>query len=685
MKISVAWLRELIEIHESPVELREPLSRLGLVVESLTRNGDDSVLEIEVTSNRPDCLSHLGIARELSAFYHRPLKKPAAAANLRLSREEIPYTIEIEEPGLCPRYTGLVMDGIRVAPSPAWMQRRLEAAGMRPLNNIVDITNYVLLELGHPLHAFDFLRLRGGKIVVARAQPGQKLITLDGLERELDHEMLMINDAQGPVAIGGVMGGFDSEITDQTRTVLLECAYFQPASIRRTAKKLGLSTEASYRFERGADWDDTISALTRTSQLIQELAGGRVAGSLQDVYPKKLKPARLMLRRTRAEALLGVKLKDSFIASSLKRLGFEPAARSSGVWRVTCPTYRADMELEADLIEEVARFYGYDDIPATFPDAKTSGLPSPVSPVENAARGILLGLGYSESVNLSFASESEHGEFGGEPGGRVAIKNPLTEETQFLRATLASGLVRAAKRNFNHDQRDVRIFEIGKVYRLDLNGRPSERDALGILGTGDFAGRNWHHQGDTYDFFHLKGVIAALLRGMRSLPWEMVPAPEARWLNPANAAALIIERGRIGFAGSLHPALEEEYKLKQPVFLAEIDFEQLSRSVFTATQYQPLPRYPAVQRDLSVIIPRDIPYRDLRLGILNLQIAELRSVDLIDVYEGEKIPAGKLSLTLRLVFQDCEKTLTVDRVQSFSDNVLNFLRTNYGAELRRSV
>ena len=420
---------------------------------------------------------------------------------------------------------------------------------MRPLNNLVDITNYVLLELGHPLHAFDFLRLRGGKIVVARAQPGQKLTTLDGVERELDPEMLMINDAQGPVAIGGVMGGLDSEITDRTRTVLLECAYFQPASIRRTAKKLGLATEASYRFERGADWDDTISAITRASQLIQELAGGHVAGSLRDIYPRKLRPARLRLRRSRAEALLGVKLKDSFIASTLRRLGFEPVARSSGVWSVTCPTYRADMELEADLIEEVARFHGYDDIPATFPGAQTSGLASPVYPVESATRGILLGLGYSESVHLSFAGQGEHVEFGGNDGDRVVIKNPLTEETQFLRATLASGLVRTAKHNFNHEQRDVRIFEIGKVYRLDSNGRPSERAALGILGAGDFAGRNWHHPGGSYDFFHLKGVIAALLRGLRSLPWEMVPAPEVPWLNPANAAALIIEDRRVGFGG----------------------------------------------------------------------------------------------------------------------------------------
>jgi phenylalanyl-tRNA synthetase beta chain len=685
MKISVAWLREMVEIPESPEELREPLSRLGLVVESLTRYGDDSVLEIEVTSNRPDCMSHLGIARELSAFYRRPLEKPPAAGRLRLSREEIPYTIEIKDPALCPRYTGLVMDGIHVAPSPGWMQRRLEAAGMRPLNNIVDITNYVLLELGHPLHAFDFQRLGGGKIVVARAQPGQKLTTLDGVERELDHEMLMINDARGPVAIGGVMGGLDSEITERTRTVLLECAYFHPASIRRTAKKLGLATEASYRFERGADWDDTISAIARTSRLIQEIAGGHVAGSLRDIYPRKLKPARLRLRRSRAEALLGVKLKDSFITSTLKRLGFESAGASAGVWRVTCPTYRADMELEADLIEEVARFYGYDNIPATFPGSRTSGLPSPVSRVESAARGILLGLGYSESVNLSFAGQSEHVEFGDAGGGRVFIKNPLTEETGFLRATLASGLVRTAKRNFNHEQRDLRLFEIGKVYRLDSNGRPGERDTLGILGTGDFAGHNWHHPGGNYDFFHLKGVISALLRGMRSLPWEMVPAPEVPWLNPANAATLVIEGARVGCAGSLHPALEEQYKLKQPVFLAEIDFEQVARSVFTPVQYQILARYPVAQRDLSVIVARDIPYRDLRLGILNLQMAELMSVDLVDVYEGEKIPAGKLSLTLRFVFLDREKTLTVDRVQSFSDNVLNFLRNNYGAELRRSV
>ena len=685
MKISVAWLRELIEIDESPEMLREALSRLGLVVESLERNGDDSILEVEVTSNRPDCLSHLGIARELSALYHRPVRNPAAAAKLRLSREAIPYTIEIDEPELCPRYTGLVMAGIQVAPSPAWMQLRLEAAGMRPLNNIVDITNYVLLELGHPLHAFDFRRLRGGKIVVAGAKPGARLVTLDGVERELDPEMLMINDAQGPAAVGGVMGGLDTEITDQTRTVLLECAYFHPGSIRRTARKLGLSTEASYRFERGADWNDTVSALSRVCHLIQELAGGHVAGSLQDIYAKKIKPATLRLRRSRAEALLGVKLKDSFVPATLKRLGFKTASRSSGVWQVTCPSYRADMELEADLIEELARFHGYDKIPTTFPGSHTAGIPSPVFLPESSTRQILLGLGYSETVNLSFSGENEQREFGADTGKRVVIKNPLTEDTQFLRTTLASGLVRTAKRNFNHDQWEVRIFEIGKVYRLDSAGRPGEHATLGILGTGDFAGRNWHHPGGDYDFFHLKGVITALLRGLRSSPWEILPAPEVGWLNPANAAVLIMNGTRLGVAGSLHPSLAEEYKLKQPVFLAEIDFEQLASGAFLPVQYQPLARYPAVQRDLSVIVSRDIPYRDLRLGILDLQIPELLSVDLVDVYEGESIPAGKLSLTLRFVFQDREKTLTVDRVQGFSDNILNFLRTNYGAELRRLV
>jgi phenylalanyl-tRNA synthetase beta chain len=683
MKISIEWLKEYVDVPEAPARLKEDLTLSGLVVESVMESDGNTVLELEITSNRPDCLSHVGVAREVAALYQRPLRMPPLRKRLQLRTDKLPYSVEILDPKLCPRYVGLVMDGIRVAPSPSWMQRRLNAAGMRPVNNIVDITNYVLLELGHPLHAFDFNQLRRGKIVVARARGGQKMTTLDGIERVLDEEMLLINDGEGPVAIAGVMGGLHSEISESTRIVLLECAYFDPLSVRRTAKKLGLSTEASYRFERGADWDNTVRAIARTCTLIEEHAGGRIAGGVQDVYPTKINPVAIELHRARAESLLGVKLTDDFVESTLRRLNFKLVRRGRSAWQVTCPTYRADMELEADLIEELARFHGYQNIPTTIPPARSAGIPSPVHHYESTARRILLGLGYSEAVNLSFAGESEHQEFppqGG--GGRVAIRNPLTEETQFMRSTLAPGLVRSARRNFNYDLRQVSLFEIGNVYRSGPDGKPVERATLGILATGDFAKHNWAHPEGSYDFFHLKGVVMALLQGMRSAPAAITPVSDVPWLNSADASAISIDGQCVGVVGSLHPELEEKYKLKQPVFLAEIDYAALCRLAFTSAHYEPLPKYPAAERDLSILVGRDATYGAIRSGIEGLGIGELVKTDLIDVYEGNKVPQGKISLTLRLTFQDREKTLTVDRVQGFSDNILNYLKNTIGAILR---
>lgn len=682
MRISIEWLKEYVDIQESPEKLKQDLSMIGLLVEAITEAPGTTVLEIEVTSNRPDCLSHIGIAREVAALYRRPLKTPPVEENLSLAEERIPFSIEIRDPEHCPRYVGLVMDGITVGTSPEWMQRRLEAAGMRPLNNVVDITNYVLLELGHPLHAFDYDVLRGGKIVVGRSRQGARFTTLDGAERELDGDMLMINDGEGPVAIAGVMGGLNSEISLTTKRVLLESAYFQPASIRRTSKKLGLSTEASYRFERGADWENTITAIARTCRLIGELAGGRIAGSLQDVYPARKSPVTIHLRQQSANALLGVDMESEFIESTLKRLNFTLDGKGAGVWDVTCPTYRADMELEADLIEELARFYGYDNIPATLPPSRKIGVPSPVYALENTIRSIMTGQGYCEAVNLSFASEQDHREFPPLEGDRIAVRNPLTEDTQYMRTSLAPGLVRSARRNFNYGQRRVRLFEIGRVYGPGPDGTPGERNMVGILGTGGVTESNWTAPAADYTFYHLKGEISALLRGLRVPAFEIESADTVAWLNPADAAVLKIAGETLGVMGSLSPVLAEKYKLKQPVFLAEIDFERLARHAFAPVHYEALPKYPSVERDMSIVVGREVAYRALSAGVMRLGIPELKEVDLIDVYEGEKIPAGKVSLTLRFTFLDRERTLTVDRVQGFIDTVLSYLTSTFGAGLR---
>jgi phenylalanyl-tRNA synthetase beta chain len=682
MKISIEWLQEYVEIRESPEKLKEDLSMIGLLVESMAAVHGTHVLEIEVTSNRPDCLSHIGMAREIAALYGRQLKRPPMQENLSITSDRIPYEIEIRDEELCPRYVGLVMDGIQVGTSPDWMKRRLEAAGMRPLNNVVDITNYVLLEMGHPLHAFDYEVLRKRKIVVARARQGARFQTLDGIERELDGEMLMINDGDGPVAIAGVMGGMNSEISISTKRILLESAYFSPASIRRTSKKLGLLTEASYRFERGADWDNTVPAIARTCILIEQLAGGKIAGNLKDVYPRKKDPVRITLRQANTKALLGADLTSDFIESTLRRLNFDLVLEGEKTWQVTCPTYRADMELEADLIEELARFYGYGNIPSTLPPSKTIGVHSPVYKLENSIREIVSGQGYNEAINLSFANEADHPEYPPLQGERTAVRNPLTEDTQYMRTSLAPGLVRSAKRNFNYGQRLVRLFELGKVYRLGSDGIPFERNMLGILGTGGFTNQNWESPSASYNFFHLKGVLSILLQGVRVPSFEFEPAGEIPWLNPAEAAVLKVGEETAGVLGALSASLEEKYKIKQLVYLAEIDFACIEKFAFVPPSYNPLPKYPSAERDMSIVVSRDLAFQTIRKGILRLGISELVQLQLIDVYEGKKIPEGKVSLTLRLTFQDREKTLTVDRVQNFIDTILSFIHKTYGAGLR---
>jgi phenylalanyl-tRNA synthetase beta chain len=682
MKISIEWIRDYVDLQESPEKLKEDLSMVGLLVETMSEVHNSPVLEVEVTSNRPDCLSYIGMARQISAMYQRPLKTPPVQTNLEASSDTIPFAIEIRDEELCPRYAGLVMDGVKIEPSPIWMQQRLEAAGMRPLNNIVDISNYVLLEMGHPLHTFDFDVLRKGKIVVDRAKQGQVFQTLDGTERQLDNGMLMINDGEGPVAIAGVMGGLNSEISLSTRRVLIESAYFRPPSVRRTSRKLGLSTEASYRFERGADWNYVIPAIARTCHLIERLAGGRIVGSLQDVYPKKQEPVRILLHRAHVASLLGVEMIEEFVDSTLYRLGFKLEAKGQGVWEVSCPSFRADMELEADLIEELACFYGYQNIPSVLPPSQTAGMHSPVYALENAIRKLMVGQGYSEALNLSFASEADHVDFPTRESGRIAVKNPLTEDTQYMRTTMAPGLVRSAKRNFSFDQKMIRLFEIGKVYGPGPDGIPNERSAVGILGTGGFAGLNWANPSPEYGFFHLKGLIDVLMQGLRIRAYTIKPTTDVAWLNPRDAAKLEIGDDCVGMFGSLSPVLEDKYKLRQPAFLAELDFDRLAKYAFSPVMYASLPKFPSVERDMSIVVSRETTYYAIYGGIMGLGIPELSKIDLIDVYEGEKIPKGSISLTLRFTFQDSERTLTVDRVQGFIDTILSLLTKSYGAGLR---
>jgi phenylalanyl-tRNA synthetase beta chain len=380
--------------------------------------------------------------------------------------------------------------------------------------------------------------------------------------------------------------------------------------------------------------------------------------------------------------LLGVEMTEDFVESTLRLLGFKLEAKGKGVWEVSCPSFRADMELEADLIEELACFYGYQNIPSVLPPSQTAGIHSPVYVLENAIRNLMIGQGYSEALNLSFSSEADHIDFPPQEQGRIAVKNPLTEDTQYMRTTMAAGLVRSAKRNFNFDQKLIRLFEIGKVYGPRPDGIPDERNAVGILGTGGFAGLNWANPSPEYGFFHLKGLVDVLMQGLRIREYTIKPTTNVSWLNPRDAAILEIGGECVGLLGSLSPVLEDKYKLKQPVRLAELDFDRLAKYAFAPVVYASLAKFPSVERDMSIVVSRETTYYAIYSGIMGLGIAELLGIELIDVYEGEKIPKGSISLTLRLTFQDPEKTLTVDRVQGFIDAILSLLTKSFGAGLR---
>jgi phenylalanyl-tRNA synthetase beta chain len=690
MKISYRWLKELVDIEATPQELRSKLTMVGVAVESITESGDDYIFEMEITSNRPDCLNHIGVAREVAAIYGVPLRLPEAAAPVIEPPEELNYTVEIADPKRCRRYSALVMDQVQVGPSPDWMQKRLEALGLRPVNNIVDITNYVLMEYGHPLHAFDFAKLDGGKIIVRKARTGETIFTLDGKARDLDASMLVIADASKPVALAGIMGGLESEISELTRTILLESAYFDPASVRRTAKRLALSTDASYRFERGADINATVKAIERTSQLIREIAGGKVCGKLVDVYPKPVKTKAVRLRHKRITQLIGVEMEKSFVESTLARLGFQVEPAGAKAWKVTPPSHRVDIGIEADLIEEVTRHYGYDKIPATLPAGNVIGSFSPAEEKERVAGTTLRGLGYNEAINWIFINPDQAAAF--RPSGTVplVITNPISDVDSALRTSLIPSLLKVVTHNLNFKNKNVKIFELGKAY-FSEGEQPGERRMLGLALTGDTTEPYWGAKPEPVNFFHIKGAVEALLGQWRIGNYEIRPAEDLTYFHPYIAGRIYHNGRPIGSLGRLHPSIQEEQKLEQEIFLAEIDMEEILKLETPEPLYERLPRFPAIDRDISFVVDDKVQYEDIRRAILGPyrvvekpgdSIEPIREVKIFDVYRGEHLPSGKKSLSIRIRLQHPERTLTREEADEFTATIRNLLQTQFNAELR---
>jgi phenylalanyl-tRNA synthetase beta chain len=697
MNISYNWLRELTDIEVAPDELARRLTMAGLAVDAVHEAGEDFVLDIDLTSNRPDCLSHLGIAREASALLRGELRLPDTQASAVEGRAADFTSVEIEDEELCPRYAARVVRGVKVGPSPDWLVRRLQAIGQRSINNVADITNFVMHELGQPLHAFDLSTLAEHRIVVRRALAGEKIRTLDGTERVLDAEMLVIADAARAVAIAGVMGGEETEISATTSDVLIESAYFNPASVRRTSKALGMQTEASYRFERGTDYEGVRRAGDRCVALICELTGGSVTVDAVDVYPRKLARPAVSFRPRRVNELTGLSVPSEECARILSSLGFEQEASDSGIdssSTFAVPSWRTDVSIEEDLVEEVARLYGYEKIVEALPASGMAGEYLSGDTRRRAARQALTALGLSEAVSFSFIDVSHDGRFellpelpasGDDDGGEafVALSNPIIEGSTRMRPTLLPGLLEAVRHNFNHGTRNVRLFELGRVFASAGNvdsTRPLEVEALALVLTGA-ASEEGRASGRELDFYDIKGAFEAAAEavGTGELSFE---AASILHLREGQSARVSLDGRAVGTLGRLSEELAATYKFRQPVYLAEVNLGALLEAGVRPVRYKPLARFPSVVRDVSLVAGRDASFGEMRRAILGLGIEQCRAVALVDVYEGASLPEGKRSLTLRVEYRADERTLRDEEVDELHARVVEELESGFGAQLR---
>jgi len=667
MKVSVNWLKEFVEVPSDPRRLKSDLTMIGLNTESFAPVADDWVLDVEVTTNRPDCLSHYGVARELATLYRQSLKSEEVAVQEAGKPASAAASIEIADPELCARYCGRVVQNVQVRPSPSWLVQRLEAIGQRPINNVADITNYVLMEMGHPLHAFDLSRLKRQSIIVRRAKPGEPLRTLDRVDRTLTPEDLVIADGERPVALAGVMGGEETEISPSTRAVLLESAWFNPLSVRRTAKSQGMHTEASHRFERGADIEMAPRALDRAAELIQKLAQGEVLQGILDVYPRPQPRPELELRRSEILRILGAEVSMEEVERILCGLFFTIQRQGAEGWRVTPPSFRLDVSLEVDLIEEVARHFGYDRLPSRLRPA-----PPPVE--RDAARdkiivvsSLLVGLGYHEIITPTLVDPAESERFGSRPP--VVLENPLSQDASAMRSSAVPSMLRALRWNLDRDLLDVRFFEIGKTYGLRDGLSPEECRVLSLGGTGHLRPASIYDSEKTFDFFDLKGDLETIFSAFELPKLDFEPA-ESPFCERGGSGCMSFQGVALARFGQICDDAAREYKLRQPVWVAEIDLERLLDFPLRSRQFRSLSKFPAVERDFSLILPEAVPFARLSTAIAGLALEEMRSFRPVDFFRGGAIPCGHYSLLLRVTFQSQSHTLTNEEAGELSQRLL---------------
>lgn len=679
MRISLDWLKDYVPLDLPLAQLVEKLNMVGLMVENREEKDGDIVLEIETYSNRPDTLGHLGIAREIAASLKLPLKEPVWPLTEVGEKTSDCIDVQILDDSLCPRYTGIVVRNVKVGPSPGWLIKRIEAMGLKPINNVVDVTNYVLYATAQPIHAFDLAKISGRKIIVRKARNSEILKTLEDKDIILSPEMLVIADEGKPMALAGVIGGMESSVQEGTQDVFIESACFDPISIRLTSKKTGILTDASYRFERGADISFPPKAAAIAASLLTQLGGAATKG-IVDVYPNPRKNRIVILRQNRIVELLGMEVDEEFTIQTLTNLGFQVEAQQKGIWQVKVPYFRVDIEREADLVEEIARFFGYDRIPSHFPPLKVlEPPPDPKRKRINKMRQLLFFKGFDEVLNFSFSDPEKESAF--QTGKRaIEIRNPVSSKARLLRTTILGGLLENIVWNKNRGAEGVHIFEIGNIYFWE-NDTTQEALTLGVATTGFFGLPNWQKKEEETDFFHLKGTLESMMTHLRYEPFSFKKEDHS-FFEPDCSLALHVKEKKIGYFGLVKKSILDFFLIKDLVWTAELDLKQLLEKKPQSFEYVPLARFPGVTRDISFIAGRNISYHEVKEALEELSIPYLARFDLYDRFSGPSVPKDKISLSFRFVYVNPQRTLLAEEVDRLQQKIIKALRAKFNFQLR---
>ena len=685
MRVSLDWLKDYVDVKGGLDKVQQALTMTGLEVTSVINIEKDHIMDI--TPNRPVCLSVMGVAREFAAAIDRSLKVPASIkkAYMKKGPGRGSAKVEVLDKKACPRYVGCIIKNVKVGPSPEWLVERLNAVGVRSVNNIVDITNYVLFETGQPLHAFDLDKLEGGKIIVRKAKKGESIVAIDGVKRELEPGMLIIADANSPVAIAGIMGGKLTEISGETKTILLESAYFDPVIVRKAQRKLSLASESSYRFERGVDFGMILAASVRAQEMIKEIAGGRLKGTLTDVGGKILNEKEIELDMDEIPRVLGIEINSADIMDIFKRLDLSPAKKGKSKILVRCPSYRQDLENGIDLIEEIARLYGYDKIPSKIPDFTIQKTYEEEKKSElllaKELKNILCSLSLNEIVTYTLASRSSIEALGISLDGLVRLQNPLSSNQEFMRPSLISEMLEVVSWNLSRGNSPIQLFEMSKIYLKGKEaGEVSEKMRLSIGMCGSTKG-NWKDRPRDLEFFDLKGVMETFLPSIGIMDYKIEKADSFIFRDEISIC-IKIDKDIIGIAGEVKPSIARKFDIKQKVYLAEIDMEKILQYAQLQRKFMALPRYPSIKRDISILVDDSVSAEDI-FDLIKEQGNELvKSVDVFDLYKGQQIQEGKKSLAYTVEYRSDEKTLKDEEVIQIHKNIQDSLVKELGAQIR---